>query len=94
MAYCAPRGIPLREVFLRWPQEDQDDALTWAAHEARRCSGCGTHPDDWDPDAGGERHAFRAEPYQCQGCVETQRTAEAPEMQDGQRGMRVRLVRR
>lgn len=45
MAYCGPRGIPLSQ-FLSWSTADQDAALGWAAHEARRCSSCGRHPDD------------------------------------------------
>lgn len=45
MRYCGPRGIPLSS-FLGWPQEDQDAALAWQAHEAERCPGCGRHPDD------------------------------------------------
>jgi hypothetical protein len=45
MAYCGPRGIPLSQ-FLGWEQSDQDAALAWQTHEALRCPGCGTHPDD------------------------------------------------
>ncbi|WP_402465800.1 hypothetical protein [Isoptericola aurantiacus] len=45
MAYCGPKGLPLSE-FLSWDQADQDAALSWQAYEARRCSGCGTHPDE------------------------------------------------
>lgn len=45
MAYCGPRGIAL-SVFLGWAPEDQAAALAWQAHESRRCSGCGSHPDD------------------------------------------------
>jgi hypothetical protein len=93
MAYCGPKGIPLSQ-FLGWSNEDQDAALVWAAHESRRCAGCGTHPDDWDEAAGGSRHAYKGEPYQCEGCVVAERTAESPDMQQPQvRGMRVRLVR-
>jgi hypothetical protein len=47
MAYCGPRGIPL-STFLSWDQADQDDALSWQAYEARRCPGCGAHPDEGD----------------------------------------------
>lgn len=64
MAYCGPRGIAL-STFLRWTQSDQDAALEWAAHEARRCS-CGTHPDDWAEDP----HAHHAHlSAQCPGCL-------------------------
>lgn len=67
MAYCGPRGIPL-SVFLSWDQADQDAALTWAAHEARRCPACHTHPDEWNEDTGGRRDAYHAELVICPGC--------------------------
>ena len=67
MAYCGPRGIPLSR-FLDWDDGDQDAALVWQAHEARRCPSCGTHPDDWDPTKGGDRSAYAAEVVICPGC--------------------------
>lgn len=67
MAYCGPKGIPL-SAFLAWDEADQDAALIWQAHEARRCGSCGTHPDDWDPDKGGRRDAYHAEIRYCPGC--------------------------
>lgn len=67
MAYCGPRGIPL-STFLEWDELDQDAALVWQAHEARRCPSCGTHPDDWNPEAGGRRDAYTAEAVVCPGC--------------------------
>lgn len=45
MAYCGPRGIALDD-FLSWSRASQDAALGWQAHEARRCRGCGWHPDE------------------------------------------------
>ncbi|WP_182112886.1 hypothetical protein [Actinotalea sp. JY-7876] len=65
MAYCGPRGIPL-SAFLRWEQDDQDAALAWSGYEARRCSSCGTHPDE------GPRHVHI---NVCSGCVERDRAA-------------------
>lgn len=67
MAYCGPRGIPL-SVFLSWDDQDQDAALAWQAHEARRCPSCKTHPDEWDPDTGGRRDAYTADVAVCPGC--------------------------
>lgn len=69
MAYCGPRGIPLT-TFLDWPEQDQDAALVWQAHEGRRCPSCHTHPDDWTPGKGGRRDAYRAEVIVCPGCRE------------------------
>jgi hypothetical protein len=72
MDYCGPRGIALTE-FLRWSQRDQDAALAWTSYEARRCRGCGTHPDEWadDPRA---YHAHLSE--QCPGCLASHRLTE------------------
>ncbi len=86
MAYCGPRGIPL-SVFLSWPEPDQQAALGWAAHEARRCGSCGTHPDDW----AGDRGAFHPEVFQCPGCVQLERQREAPDVVNGARGLHLRL---
>ena len=92
MAYCGPRGIAL-SAFLSWSQADQDAALGWAAHEARRCSGCGTHPDDWNEAAGGSRYAYHAEIHQCEGCMHLQRTKEGERFASGQeRGLQPRLA--
>lgn len=78
MAYCGPHGIPLSQ-FLDWPQADQQAALSWQAHESRRCNGCGTHPDDW----AGNRDAFHGEHYQCPGCLKAHRESEHPNVKDG-----------
>lgn len=67
MRYCGPRGIPLSR-FLEWDELDQDAALMWQAHESRRCTGCGTHPDEWDETRGGRRDAYVAETVVCPGC--------------------------
>lgn len=87
MAYCGPRGIPL-SVFLSWPEADQQAALGWQAHEGRRCGSCGTHPDDWDED----KHAYHPEAFQCAGCRDVERTKQAPEVVNGERGLHIRLV--
>lgn len=67
MAYCAPRGLPHSE-FLRWDADDRDKALTWLMHDLERCPSCGTRPEDWDPEHGGDRHAYAWEPRACRGC--------------------------
>lgn len=92
MAYCAPRGIP-RSAFLAWSQEDRDAALTWQAEQGRRCPSCGTHPDDWDPERGGRRHAYKPDVEQCEGCSASHRGAEMfREQLDAFPGSRVVLV--
>lgn len=92
MAYCGPHGIPL-STFLAWPESDQQAALAWQAHESRRCHGCGTHPDDWDPDLGGDPRAYGTQARICQGCVELQRRHQDPELRDV-RGVHIDLIRR
>jgi len=87
MAYCGPKGIPLT-VFLRWSDEDQAAALSWQAHENRRCQACGTHPDDWVDNP----TAFHGEHYQCQGCVRVHGQHEHPNIKNGKiPGLHVRL---
>lgn len=74
MAYCGPRGIPLH-AFLAWPRMSQDAALEWSAYESRRCSRCGSHPDE------GPRHAHVDV---CAGCVALDAaSAEAREVDGG-----------
>lgn len=68
MAYCGPKGIPLDE-FLSWSQHSQDAALHWQAQEARRCPGCSTLPEEWEPDLGGSGNAYIAERVICPGCA-------------------------
>lgn len=93
MAYCGPKGIPLSQ-FLKWDKADQDAALAWQHHENRRCSSCGTHPDDWNEKAGGNRNAFHAEHAICPGCSELERHRELPELQDNKhlKGIQFRLA--
>lgn len=92
MAYCGPRGIP-HSTFLGWRPSDQQKALAWQAFESRRCHGCGTHPDEWNPDLGGDRNAYGTDARICQGCVELQRRHTDPDLKDV-RGLHIHLVRR
>lgn len=71
-------------VFLGWDQRDQDAALTWSAHESRRCPGCGFHPDEFP-------RTPHAHVDVCPGCVATERTSKTAEAKE--RGARVRLSR-
>lgn len=74
MAYCGPKGIPLHE-FLAWPDESQQAALAWQAHEAHRCPGCGTHRDEWTED-GRPRQAHHFAEEICPGCQSLARARE------------------
>lgn len=86
MAYCGPRGIPLSH-FLAWPAPDQEAALAWQAQEARRCSGCGTDPDDWAGDAA----AWHVETVLCPGCAK--RAGAQADLEHKPKGTTVRLAR-
>ena len=67
MDYCGPLGIP-HSRFLGWSEDDQQKALWWKARNRQVCTGCGTHPDDWNEDVGGSRNAYGAEEITCPGC--------------------------
>jgi hypothetical protein len=79
MAYCGPRGIALSE-FLRWDRADQDAALAWTAYENRRCSHCGTHPDEWAED----KLAYHAHLSECRGCKQLQRLSNTNDAKTGE----------
>lgn len=70
MDYCGPRGIPWT-TFHTWDQASRDAALLWQKLQNETCSQCGTHPDDWDEDAGGHPRAWVATVHSCKGCAVT-----------------------
>lgn len=92
MAYCGPRGIPL-STFLGWPQDDQDSALLWQAHENSRCSGCGTYAHEWDPGQGGSLNAYEAHTTLCLGCAKTGAASDSDAVKASGHGVRVSLRR-
>jgi len=87
MAYCGPRGIELA-AFLRWSPASQRAALEWQAYENRRCSACGSHPEDWAEDP----RAHHAHMRQCKGCQAKQRVAESDRAKDAERGTQIVLA--
>lgn len=88
---CAEYRVRHSE-FLAWSDSDRDKALWQHIRSRQACSQCGTRPEEWDPDKGGRRRAYRAEIHQCEGCVVREQAEAAPELQTA-RGMRVALVR-
>lgn len=91
MAYCGPKGIPLSQ-FLTWPQDDQDAALLWQSHEGQRCTGCGTHPHEWDPERGGNPHAYMAGLRYCPGCARSASLANSEQAKHAGHGFHVVLT--
>lgn len=67
MSYCGPRGIEWFE-FLRWHPLSRAAAIAWSRRQSATCSSCGTHPDVWDPERGGDSHALVADIRSCRGC--------------------------
>jgi hypothetical protein len=86
MAYCGPKGIPL-STFLKWSESDQQAALAWQGHEARRHS-CGTHPEDWADPTGRPVEAVHYVEQICRGCQVLQAAQERLEAgRDRTRGL-------
>lgn len=54
--------------FLSWSKGDRDKALWAHIREQRTCTGCGTRPEEWDPDRGGSRTAYLPTETACPGC--------------------------
>lgn len=96
MAYCGPRGIP-ESTFLGsptpgvWTDTDRLAALEWQLWESRRCPSCGTHAEDWDPELGGQRHAYSARLHECEGCVRIEQVGRTEESK--RPGMRIRVTK-
>lgn len=90
MDYVGPLGLP-RSTFLGWDRDDQDAAIMWSLRRAATHSACGTRPDEWDPELGGDLHAYLGEVRVCQGCVV--QAAAQKQISDKDVGAHVVLVR-
>lgn len=56
------------------------------------CGGCGTRQDEWDPETGGDRHAYTASDTRCPGCQAIEhKQADLPDGRAGA-GLKVGLV--
>jgi hypothetical protein len=53
---------------------------------------CGTREDEWDPDRGGRRNAYRAEWVHCEGC-ESRAWAQEELNETNRKGVRIELRR-
>lgn len=67
MAVCAAYRIRHSE-FLTWSQSDRDKAIWWQIRQAETCRNCGTRPEEWDPDRGGDYYAYEPVVDVCRGC--------------------------
>lgn len=97
MAYCGPLGIPDSHFLggpALWTQDDRDKALAWQEMDRLTCRGCGTRPEEWNPNKGGDRNAYVAEVQVCPGC-EVRERGETDLNDPGRKAMRgKRLVMR
>ncbi|MGE4164070.1 MAG: hypothetical protein AB7G23_20275 [Vicinamibacterales bacterium] len=76
MDYCGPKGIA-HSVFAGWSEHDRDAALSWHLWSRAACPSCGTRPEEWNPELGGDLHAYHAARHTCQGCVVRHRGEQA-----------------
>jgi hypothetical protein len=92
MDYCGPLGIEY-EDFLRWSRFSRDAAITWRMRERATCQGCGTRPEEWDPEQGGHPSAYAPAHHRCPGCAALQAAREVDEKSTAprRRGVTIRL---
>lgn len=64
---CAAYHMPHSE-FLGWSALDRDKAVWWEARQRAVCQQCGTRPEEWDAEQGGNMHAYIGTVAHCRGC--------------------------
>ncbi|MFJ7297545.1 hypothetical protein [Streptomyces collinus] len=96
MELCHKWGIPHSQFKGHgdgtWTDLDRRKALAYADHQRQACPACGTRPDEWDEQAGGDEDAYRATTHRCIGCqliADKQKTV--PEGDEGH-GVKVALI--
>ncbi|WP_071372486.1 hypothetical protein [Streptomyces sp. MUSC 14] len=52
----------------RWTDLDRAKALAWAQWQRSVCPQCHTRLQDWDPEHGGDPHAYVTDTLRCPGC--------------------------
>lgn len=94
MMVCATYRLP-HSVFLTWGKDDRDKAIWWEIRQRQTCQGCGTRHEEWDPELGGRRDAYKADWHRCPGCALKQSREEAGNpLGDTARGWTVQLLPR
>jgi len=75
-----------------WTDLDRRKALAHAEYQRLVCASCGTRPEEWDEDAGGDEFAYTAVTHRCLGCQTLQdRQKEVPDGAEGH-GVKVALI--
>jgi hypothetical protein len=94
---CDRWGIP-HSHFLGGPNEwsdlDRAKAHAYADYMLTVCPQCGTRPDEWDPEQGGDRAAYVADFHVCPGCSVTGELAGQVNRDEHVPGRSITLVRR
>lgn len=67
----------MHSEFLRKSKDDRDKAINLHLWEKQACNTCGTRPEEWDPERGGNRHAYSAALGHCRGCQELESMRES-----------------
>ena len=67
MDIVGPHVIP-RSRLLGMDRDDRDAQVAWWLRQRAVHPPCGTRPEEWDPELGGDEHAYVAEIRGCRGC--------------------------
>ena len=93
---CDQHGIP--HSFFRghgdgsWSELDRRKAIAYRDYKRTVCQACGTRPDEWNEETGGDEDAYLAATHKCIGCeVLADKQAEVPDGPEG-RGIKVYLL--
>lgn len=78
-------------MFLRWLADDRDKAIWAYVRDRSTCRHCGTRPEEWDENRGGDRRAYYAVERRCLGCEQIQAKSDSLPADQG-RGMYVALT--
>lgn len=67
-----------------WAKDDQDKAIWLHLREKETCRSCGTRRSEWDPDSGGDMHAYSPALGHCKGCAAVHQFREETKHQTAQ----------
>jgi len=96
MELCHTWGIPHSKFRGHgdgtWSDLDRRKALAYADYLKQLCPQCGTRPQEWDENAGGDEDAYRATTHRCIGCqVIADKQKTIPDGDEGH-GVKVALI--
>lgn len=80
----------MHSEFLEKDQLDRDKAIWWYLRQKETCPQCGTREVEWDPEQGGNVHAYGAEVRRCRGC-EVKQMAEGADLSGYGKGIYIHM---